>query len=253
MRVRSPSFILISVSLILGACSRTSTPFFEGSDCFVSIEKTDTFYCTYVEHLRLDSSLVPGEDVKMLYAYCLDGGSVFVREGSSWMVEYVKSCVLSGGVRGGMAFQFPVKPRFYRLLEEARGREDLMYLADMLERKSYCNYFSFYYPDKVDFYREVIRFRMALEEAKSGNYNEALKILSSLSRSGDYRIRFIVDALRDTIMGRLGQETDTEPVKVDIREDTLIRIPVCEMDFPETLVVKEGVLLQWKTPIIPEF
>ncbi len=252
MRVRSPSFILISVSLILGACSRGNAPFFEGYGCFVSVEKVDTFYCRYVDSLRLDSSMVFGDDLKMLYAYCLDGKSVFVKEGSSWMVDYVNSCIFSRG-RAMEAPGFPVKPRFYRLLEEARGKEELIYLADMLERKSYCNYFHFYYPDRVDFYRRVIRFRMAVEEMKTGNYSESLRILASLSRSEDFRIRFISDVLRDTIMRRLGQEVKPRPVRVNMEKDTLIRVPVCEMDFPETLVVHDGILVRWKTPIIPDF
>ncbi len=253
MRVRLLSSILISAFLLSGACSRRNAPFFEGRGCFVSVEKVDTFYCNYVENFRLDSSMVSLRDVKMLYAYCLDGKHIFIREGSSWMVDYVNSCIFSARAKEGMASSFPVKPRFYRLLEEAKGREDLLYLADMLERKSYCNYFSFYYPRRVAFYREVIRFRMALEEMKSGNYNESLKILASLSSSGDFRIRFIASALRDTIMRRLGQEPKMVPVRVDLAEDTLIVNPVCEMDFPETLVVRNGILVRWKTPIIPNF
>ncbi len=253
MRVRSLLFILISIPLISGACSRRSTPFFQGNACFVSVEKVDTFYCRYVDSLRLDSSIVSSRDVKMLYAYCLDGKRIFIREGSSWMVDYASFCLFPGSGGRERAFGFPIEPRFYKLLEEARGRDGLMYLADMLERKSYCNHFHFYYPDRVNFYREVIRFRMALEEMRSGNYNESLKILASLSGSGDFRIRFIVNALRDTIMRRLGQEPESRPVRVDIQGDTLIRGPVCEMDFPETLVVRDGFLIEWRTPIIPDF
>jgi len=253
MRVLSLSFILISLSILLGACSRQKVPFFEGRGCFVSVEKVDTFYCQYVENFRLDSSFILSDDLIMLYAYCLDGKSMFLREGSSHAVDYVNACIFSDRKPGSMTMKPFGEPRFYELLARADEREDLLYVADMLERKSYCNYFHFYYPKDVDFYRKVIRFRLALEETKRGNYNEALRILSSLSDEEDYRIRLVVNALRDTIMKRLGQDPRESKVEVDLREDTLVRQPVCEMDFPETLVVEDGVLKRWESPIIPDF
>ncbi len=253
MRVRSLSFILISASILLGACSHRKVPFFEGNGCFVSVEKVDTFYCQYVENFRLDSSFALSSDLIMLYAHCLDGKKIFLREGSSHTADYLGSCIFSWKKPEGMVFKPFGEPRFYRLLAEAKGRRDLLYVADMLERKSYCNYFHFYYPRYVEFYRKIIRFRLALEETREGNYNDALRILASLIGDGDYRIRFVAAALRDTIMRRLGQEPRNVEVKVDLEGDTIVRQPVCEMDFPETLVVKEGVLVRWETPIIPDF
>jgi len=253
MRVRSLSFILISLPILLGACSRQKVPFFQGNGCFVSVEKVDTFYCQYVENFRLDSSFILSNDLIMLYAHCLDGKSIFLREGSSHIIDYVNSCIFSREKPEGMALMPFGEPQFYRFLAEAEGRRDLLYVADMLERKSYCNYFHFYYPRDVDFYRKVIRFRLALEETKEGNYNEALRILSSLSDEEDFRIRFVVNALRDTIMRRLGQNPEERRVMVNFQDDTLVREPVCEMDFPETLIVHEGELIRWNTPIIPDF
>ena len=243
MRVLLLSSILISFLLSCGP----SRPSFEGSRCFVTLETDSNIRCSYHENFSIGK--IP-DTIHLLYTYCLDGNSFLYVDSLSKYGDYVRTCLRGESIGKSVS----LLDTFYREVVRARDRGDVLRLSDILERKFYCHRFRFYYPEKVNFYRNILRFETAYFHYRRGNINSALRILYSLEKSKDVRVVWIARRLKNRIYEHLNQPADTSSVPFPMEGDTLlIYIPRCEMDFPETLIVRGGRLHLWISPFSRRF
>ena len=254
MRVRSPLSILISLLLLIVSCTGASNSDgeFSGSRCFVTVETGRGISCSYMEKFTMNDAEIISDTIHLLHVHCLDGGTFTHVDSLSSYADYLRACVAGERVSGG---EFPsIKSDFYRKVADVKGREDVLQLSDMLERKSYCHRFHFYYPDGVNFYRNVLRFEIAYFKYREGDINSSLRILYSLEKSKDSRIVWLARKLKNRIYAQLQQPPDTSPIPFPISGDSVIVHSIlCEMDFPETLVVRGGRLHVWISPFSRRF
>lgn len=197
-----------------------------------------------------------------MYISCLNQKDTFIVKRKNQYLDYLNFCIKSKG-----DFKIPLfEIKFYREFIGKEEKSSLNYLADKLFYKNYDNFFHYYDFEKVKFYREILRYKIARYFVKNKQFSIALKILDELEKSKDFRLKFISLNLRNQIYQELRYKTKVVDILVPLNDgiyskgiDSIPRYEklkvykynlICELDFPEIYIVKDGKLLFWDSPII---
>ncbi len=195
--------------------------------------------------LEFHERYVPSfQEVDFLAVRCLDGTDSLWVFRTSKAYRLFASCILDS-----LDESFP-NIYFYRIVASARTERDIAKLSDMLFYRNYPRYFKLYYPRKVEFYRALFKYKLGWINLEQGRLNEALRIALSLEKYEEPRIRYLSRRLRNKIHAKLGQDVDTSCIEVQLENGIHTSVLKCELDFPETLIVQDGCLRAWKSPIV---
>ncbi len=227
-------------------------------NCFVHLSYNNTLNIKFFKRLNFREF----KEYDFIYISCLDGKDSFIVRKENKFFKYLKFCLKSDGEFQEKLF----KVEFYKEFLGANDKLSLSKLADKLFYLNYSNFFHYYDSEKVDFYRSVIRYKLAKIYYQKNDFSKALKILSDLEKSSNFRIKFIAKNLKSEIYKRLNYKFKDYEIELKASDgiylrgmDTLLNLNnlkvyksslVCELDFPEIYVIKNNKLVLWNSPII---
>jgi hypothetical protein len=186
------------------------------------------------------------ENEELFFLSCLNGFDTLISRKNSLYSEYIRSCIYSNGHINKPIFG----TEFYKSLINA-SLFKLNEIADKLYYLNYPLFFKVYNRKRVEFYRLIIRYKIAKIYYEEGKLKKSIEILNELIKEKEPRVRFISLKLLNQIYSQLQSKLDTTKVYVSLKDGFYIKNRmICELDFPETLVVKNGELIYWSSPII---
>ncbi len=225
-------------------------------NCFVHLSKNNNLELKFMESVKIDQ----GYD--FVYISCLNKKDTFVIIKNKELFNYLKFCIKNEGNFNKALFEIT----FYKQIESANNKFELNKLADKLFYKNYENFFHYYDYNKVEFFRYIIRYKLAKLYYQNNEISKALRILKNLEEASDFRIKFIALNLKNEIYQKLNYKTNSFSIEVSISDgiyvkgmDTTIAFEnlkiykkplICELDFPEIYIVKDKKLILWDSPII---
>jgi len=226
------------------------------NNCFVHFSKNNQIKLIFFKNFELTNMIYD-----FIFISCLNGKDTFIIKKENEILNYLKFCIYSVG-----NFQEPLfEIKFYKNFINAKEKLKINRIADMLFYKNYPYFFHYYDRKKVEFYRNVLRYKIAKIYFEKNNFSKALKILSELEKSNDFRIKFISISLKNEIYKRLNYKTINIDISVNLNDgiyikglDTSIVFEnlkifkeplVCELDFPEIYIIKNKKLIYWFSPI----
>jgi hypothetical protein len=227
------------------------------NNCFAHISKDNQLKLIFFKNFEL-----PNTTYDFIFISCLNGKDTFIIRKENEILNYLKFCIYSIG-----DFQKPLfEIKFYKNFINANEKLKINRIADMLFYRNYAHFFHYYDRKKVEFYRSILRYKIAKIYFENNNFSKALKILSELEKNDDFRIKFISIKLKNEIYKKLNYKTLNMDISVNLDDgiyikglDTLIVFEnlkvfkkqlVCELDFPEIYIVKNKKLIYWFSPIL---
>ncbi len=209
----------------------------------------------------MESVEIP-QKYNFVYISCLNKKDTFIVMKNNELLNYLKFCIKKEGSFSKILFEI----KFYKQIESAKDRFSLNKLADRLFYKNYQHFFHYYDYNKVEFFRSIIRYKLAKLYYQNNEISKALRILKDLEEAPDFRIKFIALNLKNEIYQRLNYETKSASIHLSVGDgiyikgmDTTIAFEnlniykeplICELDFPEIYIIKDKRLILWDSPII---
>lgn len=226
-------------------------------NCFVHISNGENLSLSFFENVLLKDF----KNYDFIYISCLDGKDSFLIKRNNKLLNYLKFCLKSQGEFKEQIF----KIEFYKEFINAKDKLALNKLADKLFYKNYSYFFHYYDIKKVEFYRSILRYKLAKIYYNENSFSKALKIVSDLERNENFRIRFLARNLKSEIYNKLNYKFEGYEIKLDLSDGIYIKgldttlnfenlriykLPmICELDFPEVYIVKNKKLILWYSPI----
>jgi hypothetical protein len=227
------------------------------NNCFAHISKDNQLKLIFFKNFELPDTIYD-----FIFISCLNGKDTFIIKKENEILNYLKFCIYSIGDFKKPLFEI----KFYKNFINANEKLKINRMADMLFYRNYPYFFHYYDRKKVEFYRNVLRYKIAKIYFENNNFSKALKILSELEKNDDFRIKFISIKLKNEIYKKLNYKTLNMDISVNLDDgiyikglDTSIVFEnlkvfkkqlVCELDFPEIYIVKNKKLIYWFSPIL---
>lgn len=227
------------------------------NNCFIHLSKNNQIKLNFFKNFELIDTTYD-----FIFISCLNGKDTFIIKKENEILNYLKFCIYSVGNSQKPLFEI----KFYKNFINANEKLKINRIADMLFYKNYPYFFHYYDRKKVEFYRNILRYKIARIYFEKNNFSKALRILSELEKNENFRIKFISISLKNEIYKKLNYKTINIDISVNLNDgiyikglDTSIVFEnlkifkkplICELDFPEIYIVKNKKLIYWFSPIL---